>query len=96
MSRSFACVAFAAALGLAACRHDAVSEQAPVPGAVTDVAAFEHFIAGKPTPEQFRHVYPDVRLVLPGDISTRELRLDKSRYFAELDDSGRIVGGRFR
>jgi hypothetical protein len=32
---------------------------------------------------------------MPGDITTKEMRLNNSRYFAELDADGRIVGGRF-
>lgn len=62
---------------------------------INDVDDFKHFIDGHPDPEQFRRRYPRVRLVLPGDIATREFRNDRSRYFAELDAGGRIVGGRF-
>lgn len=78
-------------------------EQPPTPsvkavdrGSVTDLVAFEAFIANRPTPAQFRQRYPDVLLVLPGDIATFELRGDNSRYFAELDDARRISGGRFQ
>ncbi|MHA6205723.1 LPS translocon maturation chaperone LptM [Dyella soli] len=67
----------------------------PVHGAVTDMQAFDGFIATHPTPAQFRAAYPDVLLVLPGSISTREMRTDHSRYFAELDKDGRITGGKF-
>jgi len=67
----------------------------PVHGFVTDMTAFNTFIATHPTPEQFRAAYPDVLLVLPGDISTREMRSNNSRYFAEVDASGRITGGKF-
>jgi hypothetical protein len=70
-------------------------EEIVVPGKVEDVPAFDRFIAGKPTPEQFRKRYPDVKLVLPGEIATREFRMDRSRYFAELDADGRISGGKF-
>ncbi len=73
---------------------DAASVQ--VAGKVTDVAGFEQFIASRPTPAQFRQRYPDVLLVVPGDVATKELRMDKSRYFAELDGQQRIVGGAFR
>jgi hypothetical protein len=31
-----------------------------------------------------------------GDITTFELRSDNSRFIAELDDEGRITGGRFQ
>jgi hypothetical protein len=65
-------------------------------GVVTDMSAFEAFIAGRPTPRDFRRVYPDVLLVMPGDITTQEYRTDNSRYFAQLDGDGRILGGVFR
>jgi hypothetical protein len=68
---------------------------APVPGKVTDMAAFQKYLATRPTPEQFRAHYPDVKLVMPGDIATKEFRHDNSRYFAETDSEGRITGGRF-
>ena len=67
----------------------------PVRGYVTDLKAFDAFIATHPTPEQFRAAYPDVLLVTPGMPSTRELRNDNSRYFPELDKDGRITGGKF-
>ena len=95
-----ALVAVCLALGACACRQPAspVAEaaMAPVPGKVTDLTAFERFIAGQPTPEQFRARYPDVQLVLPGTIATKEFRMNHSRYFAELDAEGRIVGGKFQ
>lgn len=72
-----------------------VSDPAPVAGFVTDTAAFERFIATRPTPAVFRKTYPDVHLVVPGDIATKEFRMNNSRYFAELDGEGRISGGRF-
>lgn len=67
----------------------------PVRGYVTDLKAFDAFIATHPTPEQFRTAYPDVLLVTPGMPSTRELRNDNSRYFPDLDKDGRITGGKF-
>lgn len=68
---------------------------APLHGFVTDMKAFDAFIAAHPTPDQFRAAYPDVLLVTPGMPSTRELRNNNSRYFAELDAQGRITGGKF-
>jgi hypothetical protein len=77
--------------------HDMTSKSAlaPIAGFVTDMPAFDRFIATHPTPEQFRAAYPDVRLVLPGTIATREFRHDNSRYFPKLDADGHIVGGSF-
>ena len=68
----------------------------PVAGFVTDVPTFEQFIATQPTPVQFAAQYPDVTLVLPGTIASKEFRLNKSRYFAQLDAAGRITGGKFQ
>lgn len=91
-------VAFAL-LSLAACAlppaQSAVTT-APVAGYVTDLPVFEEFIATQPTPEQFRARYPDVTLVMPGTITSKEMRLNRSRYFATLDAKGRITGGRFQ
>lgn len=63
---------------------------------VTDLVSFAQFIAGRPTISAFQAAYGCVHLVLPGDFSTRELRNDNSRYFAEVDSFGRIVGGYFQ
>ncbi len=68
---------------------------APVRGKVVDLVGFEGFMLSKPTPAQFHARYPDLQLVLPGQIATKEFRLDHSRYFAQLDAQGRIVGGKF-
>lgn len=94
----------AAALGVsvfavAACCHLPLAEPPPslvVPGFVTDLDGFEKFIATQPTPAQFRARYPDVTLVLPGSIATKEMRMNHSRYFAQLDAEGRITGGQFQ
>lgn len=72
------------------------SSEAPVRTSVTDLAAFDAFIATRPTPEALRQRYPGLVVVMPGDITTRELRMDNSRYFVELDAQGRISGGRFQ
>ena len=53
------------------------------------------FLATRPTPDEFRARYPHTTLVLPGDITTREMRYDCSRFFADTDIDGRVVGGRF-
>ena len=99
-SRILTCALVAASALFASACH--TTESAPssgatavMPGKVSDLAAFESFIAGKPTPEQFRMRYPDVHLVLPGEIATKEFRSDNSRYFARLDAEGRIAGGKF-
>lgn len=69
---------------------------APIAGFVTNLPSFDAFIATTPTPEQFKARYPDVTLALPGSINTKEMRMNNSRYFAQLDAQGRITGGRFQ
>lgn len=69
----------------------------PRTGFVEDETRFNDFIREhQPTPSEFRAVYPDVTLVLPGQIATKELRMNNSRFFARLDDDGRITDGRFQ
>ena len=68
----------------------------PRPGTVEQMNPFLHFLETRPTPAEFERVYPDVMLVLPGDIVTQEYRTDNSRFFAELDADGRIHDGEFR
>ncbi len=67
----------------------------PVAGFVTDTKTFDAFIATKPTPEQFHAAYPDVMLVTPDMMTTREMRQNNSRYFPKMDATGHIVGGSF-
>jgi hypothetical protein len=71
------------------------STDAVVHGAVVDLVAFEGFMLTQPTPAQFHERYPDVKLILPGQIASKEFRLDHSRYFAKLDAAGRIISGKF-
>jgi hypothetical protein len=86
-----------ASASLAGCQTPAVAaeQQKPVSGFVTDMAAFESFIATHPTATQFKTAYPDVLLVTPGMITTREMRSNNSRYYGKFDKDGRIVGGNF-
>ncbi|WP_019583998.1 hypothetical protein [Thioalkalivibrio sp. ALE16] len=88
------------ALGVGACSAYTAETQAdgpePRPGTVEQMNPFLHFLESRPTPEEFKRVYPDVMLVLPGDIVTQEYRTDNSRFFAELDADGRIHDGEFR
>jgi len=95
MRRLIAPVVLAIALSLCACQSTAPVTPTPVHGFVTDTKTFDAFIATHPTPEQFKAAYPDVQLVMPGTITTMELRSNNSRYYPELDKDGRITGGRF-
>jgi hypothetical protein len=58
-----------------------------------DRSAFQAFVDSRPTPEEFQEAYPDVWLILPGDIVSREVCSQYYRYMAELDADGRIAGG---
>lgn len=94
----FTALFFLAVLGAAAvtaCQTAPAAQPKPVAGFVTDMKAFDAFIATRPTPEQFRAAYPDVILVTPDMMTTREMRQNNSRYFPKLDAEGRIVGGSF-
>lgn len=83
------------AAAVSACQTAPAAQPRPVAGYVTDMKAFDAFIATRPTPEQFRVAYPDVMLVTPGTMTTREMRHNNSRYFPTLDGEGRITGGSF-
>lgn len=91
--RLFAFSVLLVAVALAGCHHGARPGSASA--GVTDMASFQTFIATHPTLEAFKKAYPDVQLMLPGTISTREIRYDNSRFFPNLDKDGRIVGGDF-
>lgn len=71
-------------------------DTAPVRTSITDLDTFNAFIATRPTPEALRTRYPGLLVVTPGTITTRELRGDNSRYFVELDEQGKVIGGRFQ
>jgi len=99
MSRLSALVLGIAVAGasLSGCQATApvASQPRPVAGFVTDMAAFDAFIATHPTAGQFKAAYPDVLLVTPGMMTTREMRNNNSRYYGKFDDAGRITGGSF-
>lgn len=63
---------------------------------VTDLETFNAFIATRPTPDALREKYPGLAVVTPGTMATRELRGDNSRYFVDLDEQGRVSGGKFQ
>lgn len=72
--------------------------EAPYRGTIVDaeLVDFRHFIDTRPDPAEFRLRYPDVVLVLPGEIVTTDYRADRSRFHALVDEGGRISGGEFR
>lgn len=96
MRRILLCLLLMPALGACSASPPSIYDPVPVNAKAIDLVPFEKYIKTKPTPEAFRLKYPNVTLVLPGDIASREFRLDRSRYFAELDAEGRVVGGRFQ
>lgn len=80
------------AVALAGCHHGARPDGKH---GVNDIAAFQSFINTHPTQAEFKKTYPGVKLMLPGTISTMEIRYDNSRFFPSLDKDGRIIGGDF-
>ncbi|MEO1223310.1 MAG: hypothetical protein AAFX92_03710 [Pseudomonadota bacterium] len=99
----------AGSLLLAACQQSGVGDtvmpeigypqsgdQVIPPPAGFDVAEFEGFIATGPTPDDFAVAYPDIQLVMPMTPTTLEYRPDYSRFFAELNEDGEIIGGYFQ
>ncbi|HWU69000.1 MAG TPA: hypothetical protein VN046_09000 [Stenotrophobium sp.] len=100
MNRISLILAVSASIALSACAFypSADAQQASPwrgPVSIAGMDAFRQFMSSDPTPAQFREQYPDVQLVLPGDVTTKELRSDNSRYFAQLNQAGRIVSGKF-
>jgi hypothetical protein len=84
------------AIALAGCHHATRPDGTKVDKkGVTNLPGFESFIATHPTPEQFKAMYPGVQLMLPGTISTMEMRYDNTRFFPNLDKDGHIIGGDF-
>ena len=75
----------------------ASTQQPHEPEAVADVAKdiseLPAFVASRPTPEEFQQAFPDVWLILPGDIVSRDVCSQYYRFVAELDTKGRISGG---
>jgi hypothetical protein len=69
------------------------SADRPVRGPVTDTLAFANFIATRPTEEQFKSKYPDVVLVMPGQLATMDFKGRGERFQARTDADGRIIGG---
>jgi hypothetical protein len=84
------------AVALAGCHHATRPDGSRVDkSGVVNMDSFESFIASHPTPDEFKKMYPGVQLMMPGTISTMEIRYDNSRFFPQLDKDGRIIGGDF-
>ena len=64
-------------------------------GVWVDVVAFQRLLATNPSPAELRAAFPEVLVILPDEMATREFRFDQSRFFAMLDDAGRVYGGEF-
>lgn len=65
-------------------------------GVWLDVIPFQQLLATNPEPQTLRDAYPEILVVMPGDIVTEEMRFDQSRFFARLGEDGLIYGGEFR
>jgi hypothetical protein len=84
------------AVALAGCHHATRPDGTKVDKkGVTNMEGFEAFIGTHPTAEQFKAMYPGVLLMLPGTISTMEMRYDNTRFFPSMDKDGHITGGDF-
>jgi len=84
------------AVALGGCHHATRPDGTRVDkNGVTDMAGFEAFVASHPTQDQFKKMYPGVQLMLPGTISTMEIRYDNTRFFPQMDKDGHIIGGDF-
>ncbi|WP_333679563.1 hypothetical protein [Dyella sp.] len=84
------------AVALAGCHRGTRPDGTPVDRhGVSDMASFQNFINTHPTQKEFKKMYPGVQLMLPGTISTMEIRYDNSRFFPNLDKDGHIIGGDF-
>jgi hypothetical protein len=94
--RLFAFSILGVAVALAGCHHATRPDGSRVDkSGVANMESFENFIASHPTADEFKKMYPGVQLMLPGTISTMEIRYDNSRFFPQLDKDGRIIGGDF-
>jgi hypothetical protein len=84
------------AVALGGCHHATRPDGTKVDKkGVTNLDGFQTFINTHPTPAQFKAMYPGVLLMMPGTISTMEIRYDNTRFFPQLDKDGNIIGGDF-
>lgn len=94
--RLFALSVLGVALALAGCHHATRPDGTRVDKkGVTNLVSFENFISTHPSPEAFKKMYPGVQLMMPGAISSLDTRYDNTRFFPQLDSSGKIIGGDF-
>jgi hypothetical protein len=93
--RSLIVISFYAALLAAPAAASTPQPSEPDHAADTakDISELPAFVASRPTPEEFQQAFPDVWLVLPGDIVSRSVCSQYYRFMAELDAKGRISGG---
>jgi hypothetical protein len=95
-NRFFALSILGVAVVLAGCHHAMRPDGTRVDKkGVSNLPGFESFIATHPTPQQFKALYPGVQLMLPGTLSSLDVRYDNTRFFPSLDKDGRIIGGDF-
>ena len=63
---------------------------------VIDAPAFVDYVKNhQPTLVDLKARASCLRIVMPGDVTTMEFRVDNSRFFAQTDEHGRIVDGSF-
>jgi hypothetical protein len=75
----------------------ATSEPIEFTCGIVDPTAFLNYVENNhPTLVELKGVINCLTIVMPGDRTTMEIRVDNSRFFAITDGHGRIVGGSFR
>lgn len=47
------------------------------------------------TLKEFSNKLPNIHVVGPGDIVTMDIRTNNSRFFADVDENGIVIGGHF-
>ena len=89
MSRTGFCLKLAICLGLAA----PLDAAEPAVGSSGIFAALGTVAEERLTPAEFTQRFPELWLVLPGDIVERSACSPYRRYVARVDTEGRIIGG---
>jgi len=76
--------------------EDFAARRASGQGVWVDTVRFRALIGQRPTLDALAQAFPEVTFVGPDQIATMELRFDQSRFFADLDEDGRVTGGHFQ
>lgn len=58
-----------------------------------NITSLYEFVSSKPTAREFQNNFPDIWLVLPGDMVDRASCSPYYRFMATINEEGRITGG---